>query len=88
MSRYEAHAEYAWPDFTTLRYGFGQTMRFRRTLVTDVVGALRKAGRVRIVSGPGVLGAPDSSVVIRGGGKKGMHGESPLHLPVATYVHI
>jgi hypothetical protein len=48
LNWYEAHAEYAWPDFSTMGYSFSETMRLRRQLVSDVEMALGKAGNVRV----------------------------------------
>jgi hypothetical protein len=53
LNWYEAHAEYAWPDFSTHGHDFSQAMRFRRALVSDVCSALMSAGKVRIADGGG-----------------------------------
>jgi hypothetical protein len=80
LNWFEAHSEYAWPDFSGMRYDFSQTMRFRRALVTDVVVALRMAGNIRIgrEGEVGVLRTPESGVVVGSGGseKRDVNGES------------
>jgi hypothetical protein len=66
LNWHEAHDEYEWPDFTHMGFDFSQTMRFRRALVNDALVALEKAGNIRITSEPGVLGTPQSGVVVEG----------------------
>jgi hypothetical protein len=75
LNWFEAHSEYEWPDFARQGFDFSQAMRFRRALVTDVFIALQKAGNVRIGSKLGVLGTPESGIVVRSA-KRGANGES------------
>ncbi|KAF2846215.1 hypothetical protein T440DRAFT_458869 [Plenodomus tracheiphilus IPT5] len=60
LNWFEAHDEYAWPDFTARGFDFNQAMRFRRALVNDVFAGLQKAGTVRITSETGGLATPNS----------------------------
>ncbi|KAI8931035.1 hypothetical protein NX059_012046 [Plenodomus lindquistii] len=60
LNWYEAHSEYAWPDFTALGFDFSQAMRFRRALVNDVFSAMQQAGTVRINAEVGGLATPVS----------------------------
>lgn len=48
LNWYEAHREYAWPDFIVLGYSFSEAMRLRRQLVSDVEIALGKSGNLRV----------------------------------------
>lgn len=50
LNWYEAHADYAWPDFSSLGFDFSLAMRWRRALVNDVYIALKKSGTVRIAA--------------------------------------
>jgi hypothetical protein len=55
LNWYEAHAEYAWPDFSAHGCDFTLAMRFRRALVGDVCVALIKAEKMRVEAGGGTL---------------------------------
>jgi hypothetical protein len=48
LNYYEAHDDYAWPDFMALGFDFENNMRLRRALVHDVYVALEKNGRLRV----------------------------------------
>lgn len=65
LNWYEAHSEYTWPEFTSMGFDFGQAMRLRRQLVSDVCVALEKVGKIRVAVGG--LRTPDSE---GGGGKR------------------
>jgi hypothetical protein len=71
LNWYEAHREYTWPNFTSLGFDFGQAMRFRRALVSDVCVALQKAGNIKMSNGRGLRGTPNSEGD-RGGEKRGI----------------
>ncbi|KAH7082762.1 hypothetical protein BKA63DRAFT_583831 [Paraphoma chrysanthemicola] len=68
LNWYEAHDEYAWPEFTSMGFDFGQAMRLRRQLVSDVCVALEKVGKIRVVVGG--LRSPESEVGV--GGKRSL----------------
>ena len=48
LNYYEAHDDYAWPDFTVLGFDFANNMRLRRALVHDVYIALERSGRLQL----------------------------------------
>jgi len=59
LDYYEAHDDYAWPDFPALGFDFANTMRLRRALVHDVYVILEKSGRLQI--GPQQVVTPPHS---------------------------
>ncbi|KAH7093531.1 hypothetical protein FB567DRAFT_515517 [Paraphoma chrysanthemicola] len=67
LNWYEAHSEYTWPEFTSMGFDFGQAMRLRRQLVSDVCVALEKMGKIRVAVGG--LRSPESE---GGGGKRSL----------------